>query len=605
MEIDWKKLRQANGPATKVPQQVKALTANRGARESEREENRWNTYVMLNEALAKNRQWFTASLPAAQLLVEQTKKIRPGFVLVLRLLTDLMCGDHLIWLSKLPGAANASDPIERDIRALAGTIGADARVLLENDDPKIREGAAMFLGCLLEQAQDSLPALKARLAKETDPKALGSALMAIAVLSRHQGVVPEELRGFTGAGREPLVRGLAAIGLMMNGIDRPRAISKILWEFLVNSDGGGWSYGGGWNSGNPDHLLIAVSQSMGPAFVDEAVDALVDELSLMGKGTVDGSERVSSVILTLTGFKERWPDHHALALPEELSPRQWQLAERLANCSTPYGFGYGLPQVTRFIDRWLGKKPPTLFEERIDVTVDGVKVSRPRWWAWMHRDKSGVDAKGIDSFIAALDIPTRVWLIGEIWSDGYWMNLDADSASVLRLPELLRLLPEGDPTWAADYADELLKEPCDDTPAGPIGRTLFMVKYALFMVLVRSRVPLKKEWIALVPRCAARSMTLRELFEQLPYEFREDGAYRLLYAFTSSALEELIPVLDLFASRRVIEKLLEMEQSPESWNAVSDEYLPDLLAKYDEIAKTHPEFNEWIKEWKAAHPEKG
>lgn len=132
-----------------------------------------------------------------------------------------------------------------------------------------------------------------------------------------------------------------------------------------------------------------------------------------------------------------------------------------------------------------------------------------------------------------------------------------------------------------------------------------MVKYALFMVLVRSRVPLKKEWIALVPRCAARSMTLRELFEQLPYEFREDGAYRLLYAFTSSALEELIPVLDLFASRRVIEKLLEMEQSPESWNAVSDEYLPDLLAKYDEIAKTHPEINEWIKEWKAAHPEKG
>jgi hypothetical protein len=601
MDIDWKKLRQANGPATKIPQYVKALNGNKGANDRARNEQRIVGYQTLRQALITGGQWYSASLPASQLLLEEAgKKERPGLALVLRLLTDLMCADHLHWLARQASEAGVPDPIEREVRALVATFGDEVRALLEDDDPRVREEAAMFLGCLVEQAEASLSALKVRIAGETDPKALASVLMATAVLKHNIGAEPAELRQFTDVNRDLRVRGLAAIGLMICGKSQPRSISSILWEFLVRNDGGCWS------GGHCDALVIAASRSAGSACTDEVVDALVDQLALMGKAQRDGSENASSVILTLAGFKERWPDEHTVALPEELTARQRQLAERLARCGTPYGFGYGLPLVTRFIGRWLGDAPPTLLEERIDVTVNGTKLSRPRWWAWKHADESGIDGKSVDAYIARLDVPMQIRLIGSFASLGYWLgDVDSDLADPRRLPELLGRLPEGDVAWAQDYADELLEEPCEDTPAGLIVKRLLWVRYAVLTILVRSRVPLKPAWVALVPYSAPRTMTLGALLEQLPYDFREEGTYRCLFAFTRSCLEALVPVLELVASRRIVEKLLEMARSSDSSKQVPLEVRPQLYAKFDEIASTRPEIRDWIKEWKDVHAPEG
>src|SRR5690606_40994474 len=101
--VDWKSLRLVNGgPATRVPELVKQLQtkprALEGGRaellEKEAEEQRGNALVVLRQGLIAEGKWCSASLPAAELLIELAVSEGPGRPQALALLADVLCADH-------------------------------------------------------------------------------------------------------------------------------------------------------------------------------------------------------------------------------------------------------------------------------------------------------------------------------------------------------------------------------------------------------------------------------------------------------------------------------------------------------------------------------
>ena len=110
--VDWKKLKHAQGPATRVPALIKDLDKPGHAGEA--------AALQLLEALVVEGRWLPTSAPAAELLVERlTHKGAEPNPMALRLLADLGAGDHLCFVRPDAPARRSKDKQAQATLAIA------------------------------------------------------------------------------------------------------------------------------------------------------------------------------------------------------------------------------------------------------------------------------------------------------------------------------------------------------------------------------------------------------------------------------------------------------------------------------------------------------
>ena len=144
---EWKQLKHAQGPATRVPAQLKKLIGTAEAREE--------AFYQLREALVAPGEWFSASGPAAELLAKQAASGKPGQDLSLRLLGEMAAGDHNWFVSVSAPELRRAALLSAETLRVASLALPTAVSMLAHSEPALRAAAVFFLG-LVPGGADSL-----------------------------------------------------------------------------------------------------------------------------------------------------------------------------------------------------------------------------------------------------------------------------------------------------------------------------------------------------------------------------------------------------------------------------------------------------------------
>ena len=143
--VDWKKLKHAQGPATRVPALIKDLDKPGHAGEA--------AALQLLEALVVEGRWLPTSAPAAELLVERlTHKGAEPNPMALRLLADLGAGDHLCFVRPDAPARRSKDKQAQATLAIARRVVPLVQSWLTVRDAATRAAAVFFLALCDEEA---------------------------------------------------------------------------------------------------------------------------------------------------------------------------------------------------------------------------------------------------------------------------------------------------------------------------------------------------------------------------------------------------------------------------------------------------------------------
>ena len=135
----FRSLVHAQGPATRVPTQLKKLTATTP-------EAREAAFYQLREALVAPGEWFTASGPAAELLAQQAASAKVGRDVTLRLLGEMAAGDPNWFVGADAAKLRSAHKLSADtVRAATDAIPS-AVSMLGHGEPEARAAAAFFLG---------------------------------------------------------------------------------------------------------------------------------------------------------------------------------------------------------------------------------------------------------------------------------------------------------------------------------------------------------------------------------------------------------------------------------------------------------------------------
>ncbi|WP_437640678.1 hypothetical protein [Sorangium sp. So ce854] len=179
-EIDWSDLEHAYGPADDVPGDLRGLLAEKAGERNKA----WNRLVNnLNhqdtpEPAATEAVPFLIELAGAPSVQDRAR--------ILVLLADLATGgDHGGYLTDgyvlmPPDPDDPLDELHERVAEGRGVLVA----LLEDRAAAVRAAAALVLGFLPERAEETAPAVRARLAKEKDGAARASGLLALGLLDR-------------------------------------------------------------------------------------------------------------------------------------------------------------------------------------------------------------------------------------------------------------------------------------------------------------------------------------------------------------------------------------------------------------------------------------
>jgi hypothetical protein len=596
MTVDWKSLRGHIATGGQIPAYLKALVSIRGQDSGELESKRGGAYNYLVAQLVERGKWLPACPPAAAELVNLARSDQPGRWRVLRLLGELVSGNHLWWLEQGLNKKRKADKLEVATRAAALPLREDACRLLVDPDPALRSSAAFFLACLNAPSVATLTQLATQLGQERDLDARASQLLALAVLQAGQGNVEIDLRPYLDTqSQASLVVGVAALAALLGGLLTPRDLGNKILRLSTLSKEPAAAYpelSFCWGGDYLDDLENAVVRGLGGKVIEETIDVLLAELPSCASAL---KPVYMKRLLTYGGFDSRW-ENSDRALLEELTPRQREIAEVLASAGPANEYGHGLPKTKRFLTRWIGREPPGLLDEMVEVQVQGKRQSRPRWWAWRNAATCRIKEKDIDAFVLGLDVKDQLRLIVDCLE--YSSGISSPSLQLPRVVDLVEQLPIDSAAWAIKWATELMRAPYRDSEAGPMICLASNAGYAVLRASLRMGVPIEPEWVVFTPWSKPH---VRTVLEQLSTDLRELGTYRNLLLNKQVAAEYLVPMLELFPSRRIIEKMLELSQPSETgssplMNASTREAFASKLA---ELAKSNPEIGRWVAEWPA------
>ncbi|MBN2191859.1 MAG: hypothetical protein JW751_03510 [Polyangiaceae bacterium] len=415
-DIKWRKLRHLNGPATRVPNQIRRLS-------SEHREEREGAFLLLFDSFEATGRWFSASEATFAALLEAAERA-PFPELHLALAAEVLTSDHVTaWASSVSG----EDP-SSEARAMLRTAAQwSASLLARLDDPRLamRTSAAMLLAFCPDEGRRTLDALLRRLAAETDVTARASFLLAVAKLGAGEGTADAAIRA---ALSDPaaLVRGAAGASLL-----RVRPSLDFIDPTAHLLDWLTWTPGEGepafpWFRGlvrwfhrevplplPANAALLAIAQAQGrTSALGEAAVAVAATQSPGGT-----TRRAGELILDAMGFPG---DRRRVALPAELSDD----AARVARAVAPTGLlpwaGRGLPASGAARRSWIGLGSPHPLDGCVTIDIDGTSLTLPRWAAWRELCRRGRAGGEIPPAVAAGFSPLDRWeAIVEFASETY------------------------------------------------------------------------------------------------------------------------------------------------------------------------------------------
>jgi len=375
--MSWKTLRHARGHAAAIPKLVKQLA-------SDDTRARDEAHSKLADALVGDGAWYSASAPAVSLLLDSLPQAtEPERQLVL--VADVIGADHLrCWLEppnkRTPPKAKACHEAaleQRDVLLAA----------LRAKQPMVRATAAVTL-CMIPRLHDeALPLLEKMAAKDKQPVARASALLALARL----GSCGDALLVAAAKHKHALLRGTAALAAVRLGsAKRFSDVSEGLeaWLGYELPAGHRLPWFGAWSQvwvdgmpfiDGPGRVLVALAHAGGR----KASDDLVEVVLSIGAGSDQGriETQVGKVLLVLGDFppKEVVKKDIPVVLAKTLTKPQRAMAMKLAATSLVPAGDYGLPASGEARKRWLGLSPAG----PLDQLVKGRGSKKlPLWRSW-------------------------------------------------------------------------------------------------------------------------------------------------------------------------------------------------------------------------------
>ncbi|WP_437288311.1 HEAT repeat domain-containing protein [Sorangium sp. So ce406] len=574
-DVNWKKVRHAHGPATRVPAQVEALATGG-------ENARFEAQEALRDTCVQPGAWFEVSAPLVALLIEAAARGTAQTAILLRLLADVIAGEHVAALSAgLPAPANDLAAATR--RAAQDGVEA-VTPHLDAADPAVRAAAALALAFIPGDA--ALAALQRRLGSEPEPPVRAGMALALACLARQGAGRAEAIEASLQGEASPLVRLTAALGAMLAGRPAGAGLAGVLEEGL-GADVDVETFP--WAGGKLEALVPALARGAraGEELVREAL------LAAVGSAGATGAGRAAVALLGVAGFTERWGEKD-VALPEELSGPQRAIAQALAQRDGLKGLGWGVPPSARDRRRWLGVSPPGPLEKALEVPGVG---SVPLWYGW--RKITQPEGDWPPALVwGALSPVERLDVIVECWLGGYricehanrWFYEQYLGPAVAEAGE--RAVP-----WAKAKADEIAalyargSEPERKGDAPP-----YEVQVVVFDPLLNANVELDPRWDDVLP-------LFDEVYSRLPAERSEPLVLKALSRDPEDSRDALqwgIEILPQIPARRLAAELARRALGAELRRTFGKETADACLASLEEIGRAHPEVALGIADAKAA-----
>lgn len=575
-DVNWKKLRHAHGPATRIPTQVEALVTGS-------EYARFEAHEALRDTCVRPGAWFDASPPLVALLIETAARGTEHTPILLQLLADVIAGEHVAALSAgLPTPAN-------DVAAAARQAALDRaeRVTphLGAAEPAVRAAAALALAFIPCNAV--VTALQERLASEPDAPVRAGIALALACLAR-QGVGRlEENDALLRGEASPLVRLVAILGAMLAGRPPGADLVSALEEGL---DANIESQAFPWANGKLGVLIPALVRGA-PTCQQVVREAL---LAVVVSARPAGAERAAVALLGIGGFTERWSETD-IALPGELSEPQREIAQALAQRDGLKGLGWGVPPSARDRRRWLGTSPPGPLEKAVDVPGLG---SVPLWYAWRRLTQPGADWPPALIW-SALSPVERLDVIVECWLGAYRICEHANRWFYEQyLDPALEEAGERAVPWAKAKADEvaaLYARPGGE-PERKGDSPPWEVQIVIFDPLIKANIELDPRWDDILP-------LFDEVYKRLPKERLERQVLRALSRDPEDSRDAVqwgLEILPEIPTRRFAAELARRALGAELRRTFGNETADTFLASMEEIGRSHPDVALGIADARAA-----
>ncbi len=537
-KTDWKALKSAQGPATRVPALARALVEGKTA------DDRKAAYLALRAGLRGEGVVYPAAAPTVALLCDALAGKKPGAHWAGFLIGEALTAGHRRVL------ADAAAKLTGDVAAVRAVVRARRQVLLSalgDADPLVRSSAAFALAWATDLAEQSVPALRKQVAVETSGAAALSELLAIGLLAP------------TAGDRSPIGK-LAADGPLFRGGE---ALSRALVESKVEPASARGLIdllqapfdlqGVPWCDGQYDRLVAAVaSRAKVSDRMGRAIATFVD-----ARGPAMPWLVPARALISLGGFDTRWQQDD-IALPEDLSDVQRDIAIGLARRDGII-VGHGLPTSGRERRRWLGLTPPGPLEKRIPFEGR----SWPVWKVWGALYERGLTKERLPPLIAErLDPDETFEALVEVQTNGY--GLQSTTAvgppTAALLEDVARKAGPRAADWARSYADEILAlVEAESQPelGGSIG---MQANLPVFAVILNNGGTIEPRWYRFVP--VGPPEQARPVLEKMPPAQREEAVWAKMnqpaWADPSNGavVQTLLPVLALVPSKRILDALV-------------------------------------------------
>lgn len=418
--MTWKTLETASGPATRVPQQVKAILSGDAQKRAQ------GVHALLT-TLVQSGRWFSASAPTTDLILRSVADAppdAPGAGRALWLALDIATAINEDFLRGLHSWQSA--PQADDCRKVIEQAQPQLLRLLAHDDPSVRAPAAALLALGQGDRDAAARALGARRTVETDPFALAHLLLASGFLhlfagERHPDLA-SELTPFLADDQPDLVRTAAALAHLASTHDLSPAAAEALPAALhqhLRPDTVGWC------DGRWPHLVAAVARRLGDV-APVLTRALREDLEASELYSTNQKRYWARIALDAAGLDvdyDPWAKTPVRDL-DDFSPPQQEIIRELAPFFIEFT-GTGVPNGVRARARWLGKSPPGVLEQILEWTVDDETVRWPLWKVW-HYEQSRLDTSCKDCLppvvASALSQEARALALLESFDSSYGLG---------------------------------------------------------------------------------------------------------------------------------------------------------------------------------------
>ena len=454
-EVAWADLEDAYGPATAVPEQIRALTS------PDPEDRDWAIEALVG-GINHQGSVYSGSTAAVPFLIALAANPEvEARELILALLAGLAV--HVPDKCLVNGAFQYRSPAYAEV--LAG--GPTFMGLLADPSAAVRTGAAFVLAFLEPVPDGAFEALRTQLTEETDPLPRACILLALGYASRYAKSSDDRdlVAGYLDAA-DAVVRLGAAVALtQMEGNAVSQAAKKALESCYdvpsLTRETAFWPW-----VGELSHFARVIRNSV---TTDDELLQQMDDTSLPQEKRDEVAKKC--MYRMLRADRDRL---HDLVLPEELNANQLRLLEWYAGFAEPRSYDYGfferqgLPDTFYQLWRFVGVEDGGC-EQRL--AMGGREV--PAWYAIYGVLRDQLDRGELLEAAAAMEVSDLLVLVSDALAGPWRLNIPRGGTPygnpeameafdrhtdkfVELMADLAEVAGEKAEQWATDLAEEQL-----------------------------------------------------------------------------------------------------------------------------------------------------